>query len=200
MESVPDTGPVPAVIPAAGLSNRMGLSKALLDAGGQSFLARILSSLRQGGAEPLLVVVRSGTDPVAREAEKNGGVVLLNPDPSPGPVSSLQAGIRSLPEGAPAVFFAPVDHPLFLPSTIRALKEAFVETGAPLVAPTFQGRRGHPVLFSRDLFPELLEEDLPEGARSVVRRYLDVREEVPVVDPGILADIDTPQEYRAHFP
>jgi molybdenum cofactor cytidylyltransferase len=199
IQSAPPTASVAAVIPAAGLSHRMGLSKALLDAGGQSFLARILSSLREGGAEPLLVVVRDDTDPVAREAEGNGGKVILNPDPSPGPVSSLQAGIRSLPDRAAGVLFAPVDHPLFLPTTVRTLIQAFIDTGAPLLAPTFAERRGHPVLFGRTLFPELLEKDLPQGARTVVRRYLHAREEVPVVDPGILADIDTPEEYRAHF-
>ena len=190
----------PAIIPAAGRSHRMGAPKALLDAGGRSFLARILSSLREGGASPLLVVVRDMTGPVAQEARKHGGEATLNPDPSTGPVSSLQAGIRSLPIGAAAVLFAPVDHPLFSPDTVRTLIRGFVESGAPLVVPAFEGWRGHPVLFGRVLFPELLEEDLPEGARTVVRRYLDDRLQLPVEDPGILADIDTLEEYRKHFP
>ncbi len=191
---------IPAVIPAAGRSHRMGTPKALLDAGGFTFLARILSSLREGGAGPLLVVVRKLADPAAVEAQRHGAEAILNPDPSPGPVSSLQAGIRTLPETAAAVLFAPVDHPLFSPDTVRALIRGFRETRAPLVVPAFEGWRGHPVLFGRDLFPELLEEHLPEGARTVVRRYLDDRLLVPVNDPGILADLDTPEEYRKHFP
>jgi len=194
------TDSYPAVIPAAGRSHRMGTPKALLDAGGMSFLARILSSLREGGAGPLFVVVRDMADPAAREAREHGGEPILNPDPSTGPVSSLQAGIRSLPDEAAAVLFAPVDHPLFSPETVRALIRGFVETQAPLVVPAFEGWRGHPVLFGRVLFPELLEEDLPEGARTVVRRYLGDRLQLPVDDPGILADLDTPEEYRRHFP
>ena len=190
----------PGDIPAAGRSHRMGTPKALLDAGGRSFLARILSSLREGGAGPLLVVVRDMADPVAREAHEHGGVSILNPDPSPGPVSSLQAGIRSVPDQAAAVLFAPVDHPLFSPETVRDLIRSFVESRAPLVVPAFEGWRGHPVLFGRVLFPELLEENLPEGARTVVRRYLHDRLQLPVEDPGILADLDTPEEYRKHFP
>lgn len=190
----------PAIIPAAGRSHRMGAPKALMDAGGSSFLARILSSLREGGAGPLLVVVRDMEDPVAREAREHGGKVLLNPDPSTGPVSSLQAGIRTLPDQAAAILFAPVDHPLFSPETVQRLIRGFVESGAPLVVPAFEGWRGHPVLFGRALFPELLEKDLPEGARTVVRRYLDDRLQIPVTDSGILADIDTPEEYRKHFP
>jgi molybdenum cofactor cytidylyltransferase len=177
----------------------MGTQKALLDAGGRTFLARILSSLKDGGAGPLIVVVRSFEDPVAEEARVHGGQVTLNPDPSPGPVSSLQAGIRSLPDAAPGVLSAPVDHPLFSPDTVRALIRGFAKTGAPLVVPAFEGWRGHPVLFGRELFPELLEEDLPEGARTVIRRYLQDRLQLSVEDPGILADIDTPEEYRKHF-
>lgn len=190
----------PAVIPAAGRSHRMGLPKALLDAGGKTFLARILSSLKEGGAHPLIVVVRNEEDPVAEEGRSHGGQVILNPDPSPGPVSSLQAGLSSLPTDAAAVLFSPVDHPLFSPGTVRALISAHVETRAPLVVPAFEGWRGHPVLFSRALFPELLEADLPEGARTVVRRYLGERLQLSVDDSGILADIDTPEEYRKHFP
>jgi molybdenum cofactor cytidylyltransferase len=177
----------------------MGQPKALLDAGGDTFVSRILTSLREGGAEPLLVVVRSLEGPVALEARKGGGEVVLNPDPSAGPVSSLQAGLRALPELAEGVLFAPVDHPLFSAGTVDALCRTFFETRAPLVVPAYEGWRGHPVLFSEKLFPELLEEDLPEGARTVVRRYLDARVQLSVNDPGILADIDTPEEYQKHF-
>ena len=190
---------VPAVIPAAGRSQRMGSQKALLDAGGRSFLARILATLREGGAGPLLVVVRDTDGPLAQEARDHGGNVVLNPDPSIGPVASLQAGLRSLPNHAPAVLFAPVDHPLFTAATVECLIRGFVESRAPLVVPAFEGWRGHPVLFSRNVFPELLEENLPEGARTVVRRYLDDRLQLSVDDPGILADIDTQEDYRKHF-
>ena len=56
------------------------------------------------------------------------------------------------------------------------------------------------MIFGRELFPELLQKELPEGARTVVGRYLERRLVVPVPDPGILVDIDTPHDYRQHFP
>lgn len=191
--------PLPAIVAAAGSSSRMGTSKPLLDAGGRSFLERILDSFREGGAGPILVVVADPGGPVAAEAQARGGMVVRNPDPAPGPISSLQAGIAALPQDAAGAFFCPADHPLFLPGTVLALSNAFSRGSPPIVTPTYSGRRGHPVIFHRTLFPELLEKDLPEGARSVVRRYLESRVEVPVSDPGILADIDTPAEYRHHF-
>jgi CTP:molybdopterin cytidylyltransferase MocA len=177
----------------------MGKPKALLDAGGESFLSRILSSLEQGGAEPLIVVVRAASDPVALEAERCAASVILNSDPSPGPVSSLQCGIRSLPEDVWGLLYAPVDHPLFSPDTVRQLIGTSSQANAPLVVPAFDGRRGHPVLFGRAVFQELMEETLPEGARTVVRRYLEARIQLDVDDPGILVDIDTPEEYWKHF-
>ena len=192
--------PVPAIIAAAGLSSRMGSPKALLSARGRTFLARILATLGEGGASPLLVAVRDPDGAVADEARRHGGQVVVNLQPTPGPISSLQAGIRALPDDAPGVFFCPVDHPLFLPGTVRTLRQAFAATRPPLVTPVFDGRRGHPVIFHHSLFPELLQEPLPEGARSVARRYLHDRMDVPVEDPGILADIDTPSDYRRHFP
>lgn len=190
---------IPAVLAAAGASSRMGSAKPLLDAGGCTFLSRILGALRDGGARPVLVVVRDPQGEVASEARSHGGTVLGNPDPSPGPISSLQAGIRALEEDAPGVFFCPADHPLFLPTTVRALLTAFATRPALIVAPTYRGRRGHPVIFHRELFPELLEEGLHAGARVVVGRHASHRREVPVEDPGILADIDTPADYRRHF-
>ena len=53
--------------------------------------------------------------------------------------------------------------------------------------------------FRRSVFPELLEDDLAEGARTVVHRHLPELLEVGVPDPGVLTDIDTPREYRRHF-
>jgi molybdenum cofactor cytidylyltransferase len=195
----PMVHPLPAIVAAAGLSSRMGTSKPLLDAGGHTFLARILTSLRGGGADPLIVVVRDVEGRVGREARTGGALVIRNPDPTSGPISSLQAGIRAVPSDSPAVLFCPVDHPLFLPETVLALLSAFAREAAPIVAPTYEGRRGHPVVFHRDLFPELLEDGLPNGARSVIQRYLSRRIEIPVNDPGILIDVDTPTDYRHHF-
>lgn len=194
------TPKLPAIVAAAGLSVRMGTSKPLLEVGGRSFLAHVLGALQEGGALPILVVVRELDSPESEEAKAQGGIPVLNPDPAPGPISSLQAGIRALPEGTRGTLFCPSDHPLFAAETVQALIGAFLAGEAPLVAPAFNGKRGHPVIFGRELFPELLCQELPEGARTVVGRYLEHRLLVPVQDPGILADIDTLDDYKRHFP
>lgn len=191
---------LPGIVAASGLSERMGTPKALLDASGRTFVDRIIRALGGGGCDPVVVVIRDLAGPIAIEARRNGGVPVLNPDPTPGPISSLQAGIRTLPGDTEGILFTPVDHPLFTESTVEALREAFRRTRAPAVLPVHRGRRGHPVLFSEALFQELLEDQLDEGARTVLRRYVGSVVEVPVNDPGILADIDTWDDYRRHIP
>jgi molybdenum cofactor cytidylyltransferase len=191
---------LPAIVAASGLSTRMGTSKALMEVGGETFLARIIHSLREGGVGSVLVVVRDPEGPEGQEAKAMGARPVLNANPGQGPISSLQAGLEALPEDSPGVLFCPVDHPLFRPQTVQTLVDAFMKEEPPFVAPAFQGRRGHPVLFGRTLFPELSSPDLPEGARTVVARYLERRVVVDVQDPGILADINTPDEYKSHFP
>lgn len=200
------TGPsvVAGVVPAAGLSTRMGRSKPLLDAGGRSFLQRVVAALAGGGCDPVVVVVRDDDGPEADLGRETGAEVVVNPDPSDGPVSSLRAALRSLSRRTGTELegcaFCPVDHPRIDAETVSRLREAFLSSDAPVVVPRHESHRGHPVFFRHTLFQELLEEGLPEGARTVVRRHADQVLEVDVDDAGVLVDIDTPGEYRRHYP
>lgn len=192
--------PVAGIVPAAGLSTRMGRSKPLLDADGRSFLHRVVGALAGGGCDPVVVVVRDDGGPEAELGRETGARVLVNPDPSDGPVSSLRVALRSLDPGVEGCAFCPADHPRVDPETVARLRDAFLESDAPVVVPRHGSRRGHPVFFRSTLFPELLEEGLPEGARTVIRRHAGAVLEVEVGDAGVLVDIDTPGEYRRHFP
>lgn len=191
---------VAAIIPAAGRSSRMGTPKALLEADGQTFLERVAGALGGGGCTPVLVVVEDLSSEVAEVGRTAGCIVLENPDPSEGPVSSLRVGIAALPARTAAFAVCPVDHPLLTPATVRLLLDDFRHHAAPITIPLHRGRRGHPTLFHRDLEAELLEPSLPEGARTVVLRHDHRVREVSVDDEGVAVDIDTPPEYHRHFP
>ena len=207
-------GDVLGVIPAAGLSSRIGGNpKPLLETGSGTFLARIIQALREGGADPIMVGVRDDPGPVAAEARRAGARVLVPPDLEAGPVATLQAALRLVRrEGSVAgadgesrspvnaLLFLPSDFPLVQGATVRALVEAWRETGAPLVLPLEGGRTGHPALFAGPLLDELLDPTLPEGARSVVDAHRSEAVQVPVDDTGVHVDIDTLPEYRRHFP
>jgi molybdenum cofactor cytidylyltransferase len=89
-----------------------------------------------------------------------------------------------------------VDHPLISADTVRALVASFRRSGAPVVIPTFQNQRGHPVLVARALFDELLRLSPDEGANTVIRKYRDATQLVEVNDSGILLDVDDAEAYR----
>lgn len=197
----PPPGParVAGVIPAAGSSTRMGRPKALLDAGGRSFVAAAVGALVAGGCDPVVVVTGPDQPDVARRAKAAGALVLENPEPGEGPITSLRLALAVLGEHTDAVAFLPVDHPLVLPETVALLLEVFREGDTSLVLPVRDGARGHPALLGRALFPALLDPGLEGGARVVVHEHLDGARLVPVEDPGVLQDIDTPEAYRAAF-
>lgn len=187
------------MIPCAGASSRMGTSKALLDAGGRSFLAATVGALVAGGCDPVVVVIAAGQDDEERRAKDAGAVTLLNPDPGEGPITSLRLALAALDGTVEAVAFLPVDHPRVGPETVARLREALLGGDAPLVLPVFEGKRGHPALFRRSLFAELSDPGLEGGARTVVHAHLNEALQVEVGDAGVVMDIDTPEAYRAAF-
>jgi nicotine blue oxidoreductase len=177
----------------------MGTSKALLDAGGRSFLASVVGALVGGGCDPVVVVVGPGQEDEARRARAAGALVLENPDPGEGPITSLRLALAALGAEVEGVAYLPVDHPLVSPETVASLVHTLLGGDAPLVLPTVEGRRGHPALFRRALFAAFSDPSLEEGARSVVHAHLDRAALVEVDDVGAVTDIDTPEAYRAAF-
>jgi nicotine blue oxidoreductase len=177
----------------------MGTSKALLDAGGRSFLAAVIGALVAGGCDPVVVVVGPGQEDEARRARAAGAVVLENPAPGEGPITSLRLALAALAGQVEGVAYLPVDHPLVAPETVSTLVETLLTGDAPLVLPTVEGNRGHPALFRRTLFPALSDPGLEGGARTVVHEHLAEAALVEVPDEGVIQDIDTPETYRAAF-
>src|SRR5213592_2275666 len=124
---------IPAIVLAGGASTRMGQPKALLTAGGSTFIRRILDTLRHAGVGEAVVVVRPEADGIAREVEAAGfGRVVVNPEPDRGQLSSLLAGLAAVDH--PRIFAALVtlvDVPLVAPSTVAALLTRARHSSAP---------------------------------------------------------------------
>jgi molybdenum cofactor cytidylyltransferase len=181
------------LILAAGESRRMGRPKALLDYHGETFLDR-LTGLLAARCSPVIVVLGAAAEEI-RKASRGNATFVINPDYRRGQTSSLQCGLRSVPEQAEGVLFTLVDHPAVERKTIDALLDS---TGRGLVrVPRHEGRRGHPVWFSRELIPQFLAMSADEAARDVVRSHAARTDFVDVNDLGVLADIDDPAAYQA---
>lgn len=187
---------IPAVVLAAGASTRMGRPKALLSAGGRTFIRRILETLRDAGIADAIVVVRPGDEAIAKEiAAAAFGRAIANPQPDRGQLTSLVAGLDAVDgDGVPAILVTLVDVPLISPSTVRTLCGRAPRSSAQIVRAVYHGRHGHPVIFKRPLFDALRRADPSVGAKAIVRSA--TIEDVDTGDPAVVEDVDTPEDYR----
>jgi len=190
---------VPVVL-AAGESRRMGRPKPLLPIYETTFLSHILGVLKGVGFPTMTVVLGHEAEYIRPQAEGPGVDVVINPRYHEGQLTSLHAAIRHLAEVSPAadgLLVCLVDHPLLIPVVIRRMVAAFAREDKPIIIPTCKGRRGHPVIFGRSVFGELLDAPADQGARAVVRRLPERVLELEVGDEAILTDVDTPEHYEA---
>jgi molybdenum cofactor cytidylyltransferase len=151
------------------------------------------------GAEAGEVVVVLGAR--AREIEPTlklppGGHVVRNPEHADGQATSLRAGVSAVEPGAAGVVVLLADQPGVTASEVRAVVDAFLETGAPLVRASYRGTPGHPVLIARELFPEVMAGSGDQGARAVLARHAGLVREV-AVDRDPPGDVDTPADLVA---
>ncbi len=188
------------VVLSAGESSRMGRPKALLPIDGQTFIERIVGALKRGGIERIVVVLGFNADALRQQISHLPVEILVNPDHKLGQLSSLQVAVRHL-QAAPdcdGVMLHLVDHPYIEPRLVRLMLQRFEESKCSIVVPRHQSKRGHPVIFSRALFDELLGAPLDQGAKAVVNAHRQETLEIETDDAGITVDIDTPELYRQH--
>lgn len=194
---------IPAIVLAAGQSIRMGRPKALLPAGPgeETFVSRLSRTLLAGGAADVLVVGRPADDELAAEVRRIGDDgravrLVLNPHAERGQLSSVVAGLNAADRpGVTGILLMPVDAPLVRPSTVSALLAEFAARRDAIVRAAFGGRHGHPVIFARTYFDELRRADPAAGAKAVVRAHPDAVRNVDTGDPGVVDDIDGPDDY-----
>jgi molybdenum cofactor cytidylyltransferase len=185
-----------AVVLAGGRGARMGGPKALLRLGARSFLEHAAGMLLRPGVSDVVAVVGYEGERVVREAGLTGAVhVARNARHAEGMLTSVWCGLDAAEAlGAGAVLLHPVDHPLVAPETIDRVVQA-LQDGATIALPSYGERRGHPGGFAYDAWPALRAAPLETGARVVLRDHPDWIVHVPG-DPGCLAGIDTPEDYR----
>lgn len=175
----------------------MGSPKALLPAGGETFLQRAVRVLREAGCSEVVVVV-GGEAEVVDAADALDATVLLNADASSEQIDSLRIAIEGVALDCSAVVVLPVDLPLIRVDTVARVVAASKDGAGPIIVPSHDGVAAHPVAIDRDLFGEL-RADLPEGLRSLIVRHAADVVDVAVDDPGAIVDIDTPEDYRRHI-
>jgi molybdenum cofactor cytidylyltransferase len=189
-----------AVVLSAGESSRMGRPKALLPIEGQTFIEKIVGALKQSTVGKVIVVLGHNAEEMRARMAHLPAEILVNSNYKSGQLSSLQTAVRRLESEADcdALLVHLVDHPYIDPALVDEMIRRFYESKKLIVVPCRQGRRGHPVIFARELFAELLDAPLDQGAKAVVNAHRDETLEIETDQEGIAVDIDTPDLYRQH--
>ena len=188
-----------AIILAAGESKRMGEPKPLLRFKDKTFLEQIVSVLKLSDADRITVVLGADAETVKKSVDLSGLSVVINTDYRRGQLSSLIAAINDTPKETEAILVCLGDAPFLTTNIVNSIIRKFRETNSPIIVPVFERRRGHPTLFSRALFNELLNAPEQEGARYVLYSNEDKVLELKTAESAILVSIDTPADYRSHF-
>lgn len=178
----------------------MGRPKALLPIDGQTFIERIVAALQESGIDRIVVVLGFNAEEMRRKIERLPVEIIVNPDYKQGQLSSLQTAIRHIEKtpGCDGMLVHLVDHPYIDAKLVRVMLQRFAESAPPIVMPMHRGKRGHPVIFSRQLFQELLAAPMDQGAKAVVNAHRAQTLEIDTDNVGITLDIDTPELYRQH--
>jgi molybdenum cofactor cytidylyltransferase len=188
---------IAAIILAAGDSIRMGFPKALLPYRGSTFLATVLDACRAAGVDRRMVVLGRDAANILAEVDLAGVELVRNPDPETGPLRSIQLALEEIvnhPVEGALVWH--VDRPHIPLAVVEVLLDRFRQGGAAIVVPEFEGQRGHPVVFGRAVFRELLDTPIDRGARAVVRADPSRVAAVKVAHAAVIEDVDTPEAYR----
>ncbi|AET66942.1 uncharacterized MobA-like protein [Desulfosporosinus orientis DSM 765] len=187
---------ITAIIVAAGYSFRMKQFKPLLSLGERTVLERAVESFLKSGIRDIRVVVGHRADELYPILERLGVQTIVNPNFAEGMFSSVTAGIKSLSPGTQGFFLLPVDNPIVKKDTIKKLQNAFFATEFGIIYPTYQGTRGHPPLISCRYLSNVMAWEGPGGMRALLDHYEQDALEIEVEDPGILLDMDTPEDYQ----
>ena len=191
---------IAAVILSAGESSRMGRPKALLPVDGETFIEKIVGALARTRVGKIFVVLGHDAETLKRRLERLAVAFLVNADYKSGQLSSLQTAVRELQldQECDGMLVHLVDHPYISSTLVDMMIERFYESNKLIVVPRCRGKRGHPVIFSRALFAELLSAPLDQGAKVVVNAHGDDTLEIDTEDEGVAIDIDTPELFRQH--
>jgi molybdenum cofactor cytidylyltransferase len=185
-----------AMILAAGESKRMKAQKLLFPFDGKTMIEKVIENVIHSGVDKTLVVVGSHSNEILEVIEHLNLIHCYNDNYKEGMLSSVKCGVRSLPANYDAVLVFLGDQPMIPKEAVNMVINAYKSSDKGIVIPTFQNKRGHPLLIDRRYNEEIEKLEESEGLRALAVKFADDVLEVETNLPGILRDIDTREEYE----
>ncbi|MFQ5707336.1 MAG: NTP transferase domain-containing protein [bacterium] len=182
---------IAAIVLAAGCSVRMAEPKALVKFGPKTFLETVLVNLEQAGVAESVVVLGHAADQILDRVNLASAQFVVNKDYLLGQFSSFQTGLKKLNETVAGVFLALVDQPQIGADLLARIKQAFVERPRNIVIPTCEGRRGHPPIFPRLLFREILAAPSSQSAADLIHKNAEKVYELELAEESVLWNVNT---------
>ena len=187
---------ISAILLAAGESRRMGEFKQLLTYAGRTFVERCVDHLLAARTDEVIVVTGHRADDVRRAIGARPVRFAHNQDYREGMSSSVKCGIRAVAPQAAAVLVALVDQPQIDSAIINRVIAAYESQSPLIVIPTYEGRKGHPVLIDLRLCDELMSFDPAQGLRQVIHSHAAEVLHLEVMTEAVLTDFDYPEDYQ----
>lgn len=185
-----------AIILAAGASTRMKRQKLLLPFNGKTIIETVVENVASSVGSNILVVLGSHAEEIKSLIENQKVQFCVNESFLNGMLSSAICGFRALPHEAKAALVFLGDQPQIPPQATNLVIEVWMKSKKGIVMPTFNGRRGHPVLIETRYKSEIEKLDPERGLKTLSEKYKDDVFEVECEIPEILRDIDTQEEYQ----
>ena len=187
---------ISAIILAAGESTRMGKPKLLLPFGDSSMIEKVVSHATRSALNKIFVVLGSDSEPIKKLLQDYPVETVYNSQYKEGMLSSVQCGLRAVPDSTNAVMVLLGDQPMIGNAITNRMIKAFKKTDKGIIVATHLGQRGHPILFSRKYIKEVMEFPLKESLKELLQKHPQDIEEMETGQPEILRDIDTEKDYQ----
>ncbi len=189
---------IAGIVLAAGRGTRMqGRVKQLLTWCGKTLIENAIGNVASSRSTETLVVLGANATQIRAAIRGAPARVVLNRDWETGHASSIRAGLNALNRAVDAAIFVNADQPFISAQVVDRIIQRYYETGAPIVAPRYAGKRGSPVLFDRVHFDELASLQGEQGGRELLSKYQAQVQFVEFTDGRLALDIDTPEEYES---
>ncbi|HMK75840.1 MAG TPA: nucleotidyltransferase family protein [Thermodesulfobacteriota bacterium] len=187
---------ISAILLGAGESKRMGVDKLSLPWGRKSVLEHCFETLLRSEVQELVIVLGIRNKGAKNLFRRRKARVVINPCSYRGMSASIGRGLMALHSKSDGILIALGDQPFLKTRTINALIHAFQKGKGGIIVPSFQGRKGHPVIFHRRYKKELLNLEGDVGGRSIIETHPQDVRAIRVKSIGIVKDVDTWQDYK----